>query len=778
MTKIIRLLIEKIRGAATYNPESQVAPFCIIWPDKDRQWEATIPLIQKEFPELMMLGAYDVENRTGPAIWLRYIVSGFDKEVPSMDGKPPVLYLPGVSRQELRAVESCPDHLKAIAELQYRGAFWSQLSSRDWTIFAFFSSSLGGLGLDIAQDNDTKNALSLAVSRLLDEDVESLQHKRLDKDFFNELVSGKDVTKDLLLWMDDSTRFKLSRDENAWKAFIEICNSKYEFNPEKAGSIEAAKLLALHKGSWATVWERFIEAPSRYPHIPDLIKKVNPPDFDLFLNIESVEGWPQWNDIEEKEVLRRFKIIEDSPSHTIRETIFELEERHGIRRGFVWAQLGFSPLAKVLEPLSKLSRLTEKELSSSSIKDLEEGYRNTGWEADNQMLNVLAIKTSDEIRQTIFKITQAVYEPWANSCAQKLQNLVKKEGYPGDKDKQIDQKYVDGTCLVFVDGLRFDVSKRLKQLLEQNGKEVEEFFFWTALPSNTITGKATVSPVSHLLDGSGEPKEFTPGVSDTSYSLKGGYHLRKLLKDNGWQVLEKLETGDTRGLAWCEVGNLDQEGHNRGWKLAQHLDALLMEIKERVLSLIDAGWRIVRIVTDHGWIILPKGLPKANLASYLTETQSGRYALLKLSSHSEIMTTPWYWDDSLDVALAPGIHCFRSGDEYQHGGLSLQECLTLQLIITKKETLKDVFDGTLEVFWKGLRCNVVAEGDVFGLNLDIRLEPGLKSTSVVYDIKQFKDDGTASVVVDNEDLEGKAASLLLVDANGNVAYQMDTIIGG
>ena len=124
------------------------------------------------------------------------------------------------------------------------------------------------------------------------------------------------------------------------------------------------------------------------------------------------------------------------------------------------------------------------------------------------------------------------------------------------------------------------------------------------------------------------------------------------------------------------------------------------------------------------------------------------------------------------------ISCYRAGEEYQHGGLSLQECLTLQLTIKSGKISSDAFSGALDLIWKGLRCNVVADGDVFGLLVDIRLEPGVASTSVVLEPKPFKDNGTTSVVVEDEDLEGKAASLLLMDANGNVVYQMDTIIGG
>lgn len=776
--RIIEALRDAIRHVANYNRNTQVSPFCILWPDKDRQWEASVPLLREVLPELLTLGDYDVSKRTGPAIWLRYVVSGLDPQTPLIEGHIPILYLPGVSRQELRAVENCPDHLKAIAELQYRGVFWSQYSSKDWTIVAFLVSSQGGLGLDVAQDNDTKNALMLAINRLLEEDVETLKGKRLEKDFFNELVSGKDVPKDILLWMDDADRFKLSRDENAWKAFIEICVSQFAFNPEKAGTIEAAKLLANHQGPWITVWDRYREAASRYPSIPDVIRKAQPPAFDLFSDVETVGGWPQWNESEEKDLLVRLTRCAQQPSHIARAEVLKLEGTHGSRRKLVWAELGFAPLAMVLKPLSELAELIGEDLPSATVKDLEEAYRTVGWKVDAAMLAVLSIPVSEELHLVISSVIQVLYEPWMENAARKLQALVQKAGYPGDRNKQPDPKFNDGTCIVFVDGLRYDTAKRLKEMIEADGREVEEYPFWTTLPSITISGKAAVTPIASLLDGSGDPKEFIPGVAGTNHSLKGGYHLRKLLVDSGWQILEKQQIGNVKGRAWCEVGNLDEEGHNRGWKLALHLESLLKEIRERVIALSEAGWKTIRIVTDHGWILLPEGLPKTELPSYLTESKSGRCASIKVGAVSEQMVYPWYWDTAWDVALAPGVSCYRAGEEYQHGGLSPQECLTLQLTIKGKKISSDAFNGSLTLTWKGLRCSVVADGDFFGLSVDIRLEPGLASTSVVTEPKPFRDNGTTSVVVEDEDLDGKAASLLLLDVNNNVIYQMDTHIGG
>ena len=56
--RFIDALVKALRDAATFNPEVQVIPSCILWPDKDRQWEAVIPRLQGELGELLVLGDY------------------------------------------------------------------------------------------------------------------------------------------------------------------------------------------------------------------------------------------------------------------------------------------------------------------------------------------------------------------------------------------------------------------------------------------------------------------------------------------------------------------------------------------------------------------------------------------------------------------------------------------------------------------------------------------------------------------------------------------------
>ena len=45
-------------------------------------------------------------------------------------------------------------------------------------------------------------------------------------------------------------------------------------------------------------------------------------------------------------------------------------------------------------------------------------------------------------------------------------------------------------------------------------------------------------------------------------------------------------------------------------------------------------------------------------------------------------------------------------------------------------------------------------------------------------MKSLKDNGTASVVIENEELEGQKAFIVLVDHEGSLVAQLDTVIGG
>src|SRR5690606_37372005 len=185
------------------------------------------------------------------------------------------------------------------------------------------------------------------------------------------------------------------------------------------------------------------------------------------------------------------------------------------------------------------------------------------------------------------------------------------------------------------------------------------------------------------------------------------HHFKRLLADHNIQALARSEAGDPQGQAWTEAGDLDHYGHEHGIRLARDLDGQLDQIRERIESLCQAGWQTIRIVTDHGWQLVPGGLPKSVLPSHQTETRWGRCAVLKDSAHGTPLTFGWSWCDAVQVAYAPGVSSFIAGAEYAHGGLSLQECLVPVLTLQSHTTTASRVQATITaVTWKGLRCLV------------------------------------------------------------------------
>lgn len=773
---ILEHLTAKIRSVAAFNSAVQTEPECILWPDPDKQWLGIIPDLLAHIPELLLFGDYDPEKRTGPAIWLRCAIAG-EIDIPA--GAKPIIYMPGIGRQLLRDVRNCPARLQPLVELQYRGTVWSQINSKDWTILAFLKSDQGGLGLNVAQDNETKTAIQLSLRHLLGEDLDVLKGKHLGKDFFNTLLTG-DAVRELLSWLDRGEAFREDKDESAWKAFVSVCKSNYAFDPQKEGVLAGAAKLANREGAWGAIWQRYCESPKRYPNIPAQIRKCNPPAFDLFADSVSAGGWPQWNETQEHTLASDLNSLGNLPEHDARKKIELLEKQHSPRRGLVWAELGLAPLACALEHLARLTSATENKLTAGSIDDLAAGYRTTGWQADNAVIQALALVEKVSDLDPISSAVNAIYRPWAENAARFLQRTVSDSSYPGTKGAiSSSPSPHNGECILFVDGLRFDVAKRLAELCRTGSCDVSERSVWTALPSVTATGKPAVSPVGYKISGADNAIDFEPCVVNSGQSLKGGYHFKKLLNEAGWTILDSSDNGDGSGFSWCEFGDIDHEGHSRGWKLARHISVLLDEIRDRIDGLLSAGWTSVRVVTDHGWLLLPGGLPKIDLPSVLAESKWGRCAAIKAGASTQERLYDWFWNPSEHFALADGISCYKLGEVYAHGGLSLQECLTLELTVTRsKNALSGTGTKPFDVVWRGLRCTIKIDSSVAGMSLDIREEAGNPLTTLVSETKPVGPDGTASVVVEDEDLQGKAATIVLLDEHGSLIAQSVTTIGG
>jgi hypothetical protein len=183
----------------------------------------------------------------------------------------------------------------------------------------------------------------------------------------------------------------------------------------------------------------------------------------------------------------------------------------------------------------------------------------------------------------------------------------------------------------------------------------------------------------------------------------------------------------------------------------------------------------VRITTDHGWLLLPGGLPVAKLETGLTETKWTRCAIVKEGAPASVPQLPWSWNAKVMVASAPGIHVFWGGHEYAHGGLSPQESIVADLLVEPLAAVRRAVIVDLE--WVGLRVRVRAEGGD-GLTADLRFGAEGDGASVADRARELDAEGRISLLVPDDRLAGKPALLVLADADGRVVASRPTPIGG
>jgi hypothetical protein len=81
------------------------------------------------------------------------------------------------------------------------------------------------------------------------------------------------------------------------------------------------------------------------------------------------------------------------------------------------------------------------------------------------------------------------------------------------------------------------------------------------------------------------------------------------------------------------------------------------------------------------------------------------------------------------------------------------------------------------VTWKGLRCVVAVESAAEGLRIDIRTKAALASTSLVAGVKAL-DGGKANLAIADDEQEGAAAVVVVLDADGMVVQKLATTVGG
>jgi hypothetical protein len=743
MTTPLDALADALCASAAFQQAAEAAPEAVLWCDPIRDFFAILPALRARLPQVLTLGDYDPSSRTGPALWLRAVAARQVATVAWAASEPPIIYVPGHGRDVLRGAEDCPAELGPLVWFAISGAFFGQpKQSRDWTLRGFLAAQGSPVGMSMSEDKATREALGRAASRLFTESIPALVGRQWDAMALDGLLVD-DPVADMLAWIDGTLTPEV--DPARFDAFSTLSAKQFSIDPRKKSRQDAAARLARREKTWGKVWDRFEEANGGYDGVAKLLGFEEPPQTDL-LNLPT--AYPKENARRENDLRSALKAIHETPADKAILAIRDLDKVHGWRRKTVWAKRGEARLAQALACLVVVAEAAH--LPTHDAGAMAAAYAADGWKADSAALDALDLARNGEDRAAVVTALRTIYLPWLDAGASALQALVA-VGKVTFAHPTKAASPPAGAVLLFVDGLRMDLAHRLLIMLRRSGASVSVDYRWSGFPTVTATCKALASPAAGLLNA---------GSADTMYPTYEGREavkpvLMKAIEATGWSCGDSL-LGEVP--VWLEGRSIDRTGEDNGVDMVSLLRDVLTDITETVIRLARQGRR-VRIVTDHGFLLMPNGLPHAALTAGLAEPsgRAKRVALLKEGASSGYLRVPWTWDTAIQFATPPGIRAFYNGIEYAHGGISPQECILPVLDVTAEGATKAI---TLTTSWRGLMVKVKAVG-CEGLMADVRVGADTSGPSaLIKGPKELDDAGEANLGVDS-DYEGQTVCIVI-----------------
>ena len=762
-------VVHALKQAENHNSNVMVKPEVILWPDPENQWIDVIEVLQESIPHLLIYGSYDPAKKQGPAIWLKCMMAKVLPEANWDADTIPIIYLPGVAKSDLRNVENAVFNFQPLLEYQYTGTLFTQENGREWSILAFVENPMNGLGIKVAKDLATKEALRKTLPSIF-QDGEILANKTIiDADYLNNQLFP-DIIPTILKWLCKGDVLLNTMDAGKQEVFTNLCISQYEFEPDYKNIKAIAEKLGSQKNAWKYVWQLYATAPHKYPEIEDLLRLAKPADLGIGVFALPDESWPQVNEQREGALAQALTKAAKQDAEKALVTLHDLKNEHKGRRNWVWFELGKSPLADALHYLVHMAAKASEAFPSASVEDLKDYYTTNGFSVDQFMRKSLAAVKSEKDKNIVKSIIHLFYRPWLESITHKFQKLVEQDASIFTSQKAVKETE---SFVLFVDAFRYELAEEFFNRLAKYKMKVSLKAGWSAIPSLTPTSKPSVSPIATAVSLQSIFTEFRPQLQNGKDLLTPVF--RETLNAADVKVVSHANDIQGEGKYWQEIGDIDTKGHEEQADMVKRIEELFDQVQEALDVAFEKGIKRIKIVTDHGWLLLPGGLPKTQLNAGLTETRWGRCALIKESATTDLLHLPWRWNPSIYIAYAPGISFFKANEEYAHGGISIHECLVPTLIVENPKVL-NIEAEIKAVKWVKLKCTILTSDVPDGYLVDIRTKYNDAKTSIVLTKGKVIIGNTISLPVDDEH-EFQAATIVLLNENEIILDKKPTTVG-
>ena len=261
-------------------------------------------------------------------------------------------------------------------------------------------------------------------------------------------------------------------------------------------------------------------------------------------------------------------------------------------------------------------------------------------------------------------------------------------------DNENDLATGETVALFLIDALRLDLARELANRLRE-GYSITEDTRVSTLPSETKFGMAALTP--------GRAHRFRIKLRNGKLSVeRGGQRLDnkgnrvKVLEREGWDVPEDSDSGWQRNQIAYYDKDIDDIGENELDNPESHFTDYIDELYDLITEELENGNRDrIYVVTDHGFVLLPKGTTMESISSYDGDGEV-KYRRIAGDDIEDAGTgvrvtgqTPGteYLNTSVRLLAKPRQYNSKSGltdARYYHGGILPQECMLNFLRIEKE----------------------------------------------------------------------------------------------
>lgn len=302
-----------------------------------------------------------------------------------------------------------------------------------------------GLGLELAKDKKTLDAIIQVLPDILETPAERLQGKKLTADEFYAIVLN-DPAKDILGWLNNPTDKEAQWLGSKWDIFSQSCGQNYGFTPMHSDLSQPLSLLCEAEGVWSDVWQRFLDTASNLPVLLRSLAEVEPSDLAF-----EAERYLSENSRGELAIEHELKALKDQLRKDVKATVERLWHEQSGRQSWIWTTLGLSVWLSILSELKAVLEHTEIPFNGSTPQAMAEFYQERFWLADAAAIAAMAKTRDIHQQEVIADVLTIIYTPWLEQVTLNFQTLVEQKGYPGDN--QIEEStahYSAGSEVIFL----------------------------------------------------------------------------------------------------------------------------------------------------------------------------------------------------------------------------------------------------------------------------------------------------------------------------------------